>query len=164
MTGSIPMARCPRCGLLYAVDLGHECAADKVKGGRHAPIRSNARPDRDGRGVGTGAPAEATVSGHDYAIGRSGHDGAATDGGVAPPSEQNGAPYRDVNASGLGDRRGVAVERLDVARYRPGADPLERIGSRELWRVYVDGRTRLTTDRRDEAHGVAALIEEGAGR
>lgn len=94
MTCPIPMSRCARCGVLYAVAVGHGCV-------------------------------------------------------------------RDVNAHGLGDRRGAAVERLDVPRYRPGTlDPIE---PRQLWRVYVDGRPRLTTDRESEARGVARLIADGGG-
>lgn len=66
------------------------------------------------------------------------------------------ACVRDVNRYGLGDRRGVALERIEAPRYRPGT--LRQVAPRVLWRVYVDGRPRLTTDREAEARELAEAI------
>ena len=75
-------------------------------------------------------------------------------------SEHRCAPaIRDVDTMGLGDRRGAAIESIRVPTYRPGT--LEETGRVTWWRVYEDGRPRLTTTNEAYARETAQLIAEG---
>jgi hypothetical protein len=67
---------------------------------------------------------------------------------------------RDATRFGLGNRRGVAIERVERARYRPGT--LEPLAPRVVWQVYQDGAVRFRSDQESEAREVARLMRERA--